>query len=64
MKALLTLIFDHIFEFLIFSSIVGGIITGAIALYSEHQLSKTAMENGYIQKVENNKTIWVKENAN
>ncbi len=64
MKALLTLIFDHIIEFLIFSSIVGGIITGAIALHSEHQLSKTAMENGYIQKVENNKTIWVKENAN
>lgn len=57
-------LFEFIFEFIIFSSIIGGLITGAIALYSEYQITKTAMENGYIQKMDGRNKIWVKENAN
>lgn len=64
MRAILDFISDNIGEFIIFSVILFSAITGCIALYSEYQITKTAMENGYIQKMDGPNKIWVKENAN
>jgi hypothetical protein len=64
MRAILDLISDNSGEFIIFCVILFSAIAGCVAIYYDHQTTKAAMENGYIQKVENHRTIWVKENAN